>query len=182
MAENKNESINSKWKETANRFVVFLDIMGFKDRMLREEHEDVLQELKSLLEISTTLQGNSIVNEDIKTIQFSDSTVIFSKDDTSASLESIIVAATYFFLNAFVKGIPMKGACAFGKISISEKGDIFLGQPYIDAYLLQEDLKYYGIVCHHSFDNKISEFDHCSHTILNVETPFKNGNIVHNNT
>jgi|WetSurMetagenome_2_1015567.scaffolds.fasta_scaffold397245_2 hypothetical protein len=36
------------WNETPNIFVAFLDIMGFKDRVFREKHEDVKKKLESL--------------------------------------------------------------------------------------------------------------------------------------
>lgn len=36
------------WKTTCERFVAYLDIMGFKDRVYRESHEDVRKMLESL--------------------------------------------------------------------------------------------------------------------------------------
>ncbi|MDR0436880.1 MAG: hypothetical protein LBH22_01110, partial [Bacteroidales bacterium] len=54
-----------------------------------------------------------------------------------------------------VKGIPHKGALAFGKMTLDTERSIFFGQPLIDAYLLQEELHYYGIIIHGSVEEKI---------------------------
>ena len=43
---------NHKWNENGDHLVLFMDIMGFKDRVTRMEHQDLLNkmiEFKALL-------------------------------------------------------------------------------------------------------------------------------------
>ena len=65
--------LQSDNKNTADRYVVFLDIMGFKDRVARTGHDssditNYISKYKSSLELA----------------QFSDSIVLFSSDDSEA--------------------------------------------------------------------------------------------------
>ena len=52
----------------------------------------------------------------------------------------------------------MKGAISCGDMSVNINQQIFFGQPLIDAYLLQEDVLFYGIVLHNSAERKLNEF------------------------
>ena len=90
------EKIN-KWKHTDERFVAFLDIMGFKDRLLREGQERVRIMLKSLrptiedvrrkkrvfyAKVEKTTNKKTITDDRsslIYPVTFSDSIILFSK-------------------------------------------------------------------------------------------------------
>ena len=87
---------------------------------------------------------------------------------------------------AICKEIPLKGAIAYGMIVVDDKQNLFCGQPIIDAYLLEEELQYMGVVFHHTFDEAYHNFSETQHDrvsswIKEVQTPFKYGKRIHQN-
>ena len=72
-----------RWKPTCNRFVAFFDVMGFKDYVMRNKHEDVLKRITDIknakqLIIDGTTPG-LFMDTKLKSFQFSDSFFIFSE-------------------------------------------------------------------------------------------------------
>lgn len=114
------------------------------------------------------------------TTTFSDSIVIFSKDNSDDSEIAMMIAMSYMFERAMSNGIPLKGALSFGRMSVDKEKQIFFGQPLIDAYLLQEDLFYYGITIHNSAEQKLSRLSDKQY-FKDLSTPLKSGNIFHYN-
>ena len=180
-----------KWITTTNRFVAFLDIMGFKDFVSRNSHDKVYEMLKKLSRskkiIDKLVPGNVSSNyygKGIYTTSFSDSIILFSTDDTQDSFDLFSSSVAYILSEAMKDSIPMKGAIAHGIISVDKERQIYFGQPLIDAYLLQEDVNYYGVVAHNSIDhyfltNKIE--DYIRSMYANIKTPLKAGRIDHHN-
>jgi hypothetical protein len=168
--------VECEWEPTANRFVAFFDIMGFKDMVSKKSHEEVLILLKSLNNNVKALesQNNTIQTElndmifgETKTFTFSDSLIIFSKSDLEADARKLWADFSYIMHIASSEQIPIKGALSFGKITVDVKNSIFFGQPIIDAYLLQEDLHLFSLVADHNYENKIKELK------LNVMSSFE---------
>lgn len=178
-------SKNTNWEPTCNRFVAFLDIMGFKDMVSRKKHADIYKMLESISKVSEEIAKQpEFASNNVYITTFSDSIVIFSKDDTQWSLQQFITAVTYMFANMMLRSIPVKGACAYGEISVNKKRAIFFGQPQIDAFLLQEDVNYYGIVCHNSYDKYLYDSkDEKTRSYLSyrLKTKLKSGDITHYN-
>lgn len=190
-----------RWKTTDKRFVVFLDIMGFKDYVSRHSHDEVYDMMSKISDSRDII--DDIVNDIAKekkevgkdldkglyTTSFSDSVILFSKDDSSESFRLITTAAAFVFSYALENSIPMKGAISFGMISVNKEKQIYFGQPLIDAYLLQEEVQYYGIVAHNSLDEYISnmtdndksENESILDSYKEIRTPLKFGSIIHFN-
>lgn len=178
------------WEHTNNRFVIFIDIMGFKDFVARHNHEEVYEKmlkLSSVREIIEKALNEAMAKEysnKVYSTSFSDSIIIFSKSDDLESFKAVSIVASILFSSATINSVPMKGAFAYGKISVNRDKQIYFGQPLIDAYLLQEEVNYYGIVSHNSVDkyllinkDKIND----SNPFFQIKTPLKNGFITHNN-
>lgn len=79
-------------KNTANRFVAFLDIMGFKDRVARNSHAKLLTQLTDFNKDIAGYIGK-YQQAEIQLAQFSDSIVLFSNDTTPKSLKTIAEVA-----------------------------------------------------------------------------------------
>lgn len=163
---------------TRNRFVAFLDIMGFKDRVTRNNHNEVLKELETFQSNISQYVGYHQA-ADIQLTLFSDSILIYSKDDTIDSLKALADITSHVMMYAIQqeKPIPLKGAIAAGIMTCNQTKQLYFGQALIDAYLLEENVKYYGVLVHHSaekylHDESITEF-------RNIEAPLKSGNISH---
>ncbi|MFZ1705871.1 MAG: hypothetical protein WAT79_16110 [Saprospiraceae bacterium] len=190
MAKKKIEKTN--WKPTDDRFVAFLDILGFKDLVMRKSHEEIYQSLnqisksKKLIE-KAALELDSVGDAEVYVVSFSDSIVIFSKNDSIENFRYFLFATRWLFTGAFNKQIPIKGAIAHGEISLNKTEQIYFGQPIIDAYLMEEDVNYMGVVAHNSIDeyvaniNNQEEKDKFKNLLIEEKTPLKCGLLTHTN-
>lgn len=185
----KNKTENKIEDYTKECFVVFFDILGFKDMMVRLGGDEVYKKFEKLIDLKHDIRNQTTLKNEIgkfDILNFSDSFIFVSEDNSINSLEWIEVIASYFFIHSLRLGIPLKGAIAYGKMKINKEKQIYIGQPLIDAFQLQEDLKYYGIVVHHTLtkfilDNKPAESSINTNYQFNVKTPFKYGKISHFN-
>ncbi len=183
--------IKTKWKPTDKRFVAFLDILGFKDLVMRKSHEEIYQSLKQiskskeLIEKSTELEVFG--DAEVYVVSFSDSIVIFSKNDSFENFFYFLLATRWFFVGVFKKKIPLKGAIAHGEISLNKSEQIYFGQPIIDAYVMEEDVDYMGIVAHNTVDQYLSkiknkeEKDNIKGLLFESKTTLKCGKLTHTN-
>lgn len=180
---------NSDWKIKTKRYVAFLDILGFKDYVLRHDIDDVYKRLQTLNALRSEDDSSDYDYEEGKRIKFtifSDSIFIFSKDDSFTNLRYFLTYVKRVMRMALRAEIPLKGAIAYGDIIVDEEQNLFCGQPIIDAYLLEEDLQYMGVVFHHTFEEPFENLSDAHYHkvkgwIKEVRTPFKYGNRVHLN-
>ncbi len=187
-----------KWKNTCNRFVAFMDIMGFQDRVFRDNHNDVLDIMKELSNCLTAINNvaekrmavSNIQNEKenvdfscVKAVFFSDSIFIVSSDDSIISFARLCATANFIIAKAMLKKIPMKGAIAYGEMTSDFNRSIHFGKPLIDAYNLQQELYLYAVVLHHTAEKEL-----INRKILNIfekqrlskyNVPLKNGIAYH---
>ena len=184
-------------KNTADRFVAFLDIMGFKERVARTEHSQLLTQLTNFnraitgyigkyqaTEIQLAQFSDSIVlfsNDTTLLAQFSDSIVLFSNDTTLNSLETLADVTRGIMQTAIKQQIPIKGAIAQGQITCDIPKQLFFGQALIDAYLLEENIHYYGILVHHTAENSVTKLNNENNNNIfkDIKAPLKSGKISH---
>jgi len=165
----------SNWEIHDNRFVVFLDIMGFKDLISKNPPHNVYDIMLKLNHLRKPIDEfysfefiknlNLSPNLGLKNVMFSDSILISSINDSIDAAMNLLLFCNTFMAHCMKYTIPL-----------------------IDAYQLEEDLKLYGIVLHHSFESKIFSFnkDHpfyndIDHFIIKYKTPLQNKNINHYN-
>lgn len=189
----KNE-IKNKWKVKDKRFVAFLDILGFKDWISRSSHEEIYDKLSKISYIRLALEkltdnynSKNIDYRDINIVSFSDSIVIFSKDDSLENFKHFLFSVVFLFTNAIENGIPIKGGAAYGEVSLNKSEQIYFGQPIIDAYLIEEDVNYLCITLHNSLDKYIDDNwaeisnKEIDYLLFECKTPLKSGLIEHRN-
>ena len=164
-------------KNTANRFVAFLDIMGFKERVARTNHSKLLAQLTNFNRDITSYIGK-YQNTEIQLAQFSDSIVLFSNDATQKSLKTLAEVTCGIMQTAIKQQIPIKGAIAQGKITCDIPKQLFFGQALIDAYLLEENIHYYGILVHHTAEKSVINLGEKS-IFKDIKAPLKSGKIFH---
>lgn len=178
----------TKWEITTNRFVAFFDIMGFKDFVERNSHEAVVNRLYKLNEIIDQIKDmhmigslkdvNSAYDEDVnlnesKVVIFSDSVMIFSKDDSLESCNKILIDSSYLLYYAIQSQIPLKGVLSFGEVTLDFDNSLFFGRPVIDAYLLHDQLQMYAAIMDHHFEGKMSQLDLLKEFKEDVATEYK---------
>jgi len=180
----------TNWKPTDKRFVAFLDLLGFKDKVMRSTHEEIYAELNKISTARKNLEEsvneeiiqNTFSDVDIYIVSFSDSIVLFSKNDSEDNFKFFSLALIGLFSNAIKNKIAIKGAVAHGLVSLNKSEQIYFGQPIIDAFLLEEDVNFLGILCHNSIDKYLkstTNSDFINATYKFTETPLKYGNINH---
>lgn len=153
------KTLDTVWGITCKRFVAFIDIMGFKDLIARNTHEDIYSLMKKMHDrrkAAESIPWGQAASILVTTTSYSDSIIMYSKDDSYDSMYSLICAVSALTNDLLIEGIPHKGAVAFGIITLDHKNSIFFGQPLIDAYLLQEEINFYGIIAHGTAEEEIN--------------------------
>ena len=184
---------NQDWNKTANRFVAFFDIMGFKDLVQRNSHDDILIKLKTLKNVLKELEGmdseskealKKLKTEKLQTrsITFSDSIIIFSKGDTVADFNKIVLDSYLLLHKAIERGIGIKGALSYGRITVDFENSLFFGQPIIDAYLLHDELLLYAVILDNNIEAKqtaLGEHNLPNDLLVDCKIPLRSGKIKH---
>lgn len=189
------------WNPTCERFVAFLDIMGFRDRVYRESHEDVRKMLKSLrptikvfedlakstiriFQLKAKLEDTKIPEPTvILPVSFSDSIILVASDKSINSLSELINYIKIIIFEAISEGIPMKGSISCGEMTADKDNSLFFGRPLIDAFELQNELQLYGVILHHTVEKCLSELNITKnfekYDIFKYPVPMKSGKITH---
>ena len=174
------------WEVSSKRFVAFFDIMGFKDMVVRHDNSDIYKTLSELHE-SVLNPINEIQRDlehfdtiDIQTVMFSDSIMLVSNKDTKRAAMSILYYSGYLLSFCLKEKIPVKGAISYGTMTSDFEKSIHFGQPLIDAYLLEEDLKLYGCVIDNNFEMYLRD-NEMLEGLEKYKTPLKSGKVSHYN-
>jgi hypothetical protein len=174
--------IKDDWLITTKRFVGFIDIMGFKDMVARNPHEFIYEMMKTIderIKFNANVSWGEIQSKLVKTSTYSDSITIYSKDDSPDSLHHFNCTISSLTEDLFAASIPHKGAYSFGIMTLDTNRSIFFGQPLIDAYLLQDELSFYGVIGHASADESIHNSNKKPPFLASYLCPLKNGSCIH---
>lgn len=118
-----------------NRYVLFLDILGFKKiiEATYDKDEDVPNEIEKLYNaLKTISKTNSRTTGSKRITQFSDSIVVSFNDIEQHEFSHLLDDISYMlFLLAF-EGIVCRGAIAYGKFYHDDK--YLFGPALVDAY------------------------------------------------
>jgi len=187
------------WENTCERYVAFLDIMGFKDIVFRESHEKIKEMFECLRPTIESIrkEANAIIGEErVKTkntttsystifpISFSDSIILFSSNNSNQSALLMVVNVASILSDAMKNGIAMKGSIAYGEMTaeIEEGRSLYFGKPLIDAFELQKELELYSAVLHHTAEKalvKSCKYILDSGLVKKYFVPMKSGRINH---
>ncbi len=180
----------NNWAITANRFVAFFDIMGFKDLVERNSHKEVVDKLNTLKNALKTLEIANVDErfkkydmEETKSITFSDSIIIFSKSDTIKDAKKILLDSAWIVNAALQIGLGIKGAISHGEITVDFRESLFFGRPIIDSFLLQDQLHLYAAILDNNFEKKINAFsldDTFKDLYISYKACIKTGKVSHN--
>lgn len=171
-------TLDTAWGITCKRYVAFIDIMGFKDLVARNNHEDIYTLMKKMhhrRKMAENIQWGQASSKLVTTTTYSDSIIMYSKDDTYNSMYSLICAVSALTNDLLIDGIPHKGAVAFGILTLDHENSIFFGQPLIDAYLLQEEINFYGIIMHGTAEEELNSHKKVMPFTKYYSCPFKVG-------
>lgn len=150
------------WNRYGNRFVGYIDIMGFKDLVARNNEEVIyimMHRIRNSIFQNLIIHGvddpKDGYESNIYVTTYSDSIIVYSKDDSKQSLNSFLNSISGLTSDLIRNAIPHKGAIAYGLMTLDFKNSIFFGQPLIDANFLHDELAFYGVVVHATADRFI---------------------------
>lgn len=134
--------------ESGKRYVAFFDLLGFSAWLESEGSFNVFTYVRGFLNlmIRASLPG-SVVNPDmsvvtnettIGVINFSDSIVFYSRDDSETCLEAILRVSGEF-MNVVITGPSrmIRGGIAYGEFYADPEANAYVGQALVDAYRLE---------------------------------------------
>lgn len=171
------KNAETKQNVTAERLVLFADIMGFKDRVMRTKHEALEKDLLELTEWSR--MDPLKLGDHLFLSQFSDSILVVTDGVGAQQANLITRAGVVLTQECLQRGFPLKGAIAQGTFTYDASKQLFFGQPLVDAYLLQESVKYYGIVLHHTAEQVMRDTPKVKSLYEKVDAFIDNGRISH---
>jgi len=145
------------------RFVAFFDILGFSSWVENEGSKKVFMYVRGFLNLmvrsslprSTVHQDMSvdIQKSDIGYINFSDSIVFYSRNDSYHCLKAMLTVCGEF-MNIVICGPSrmLRGAIAHGEFYADPKANAYVGKALIDAFHLEEDQDWLGLSLHDSVE------------------------------
>ena len=107
-----------------------------------------------------TRAENLLQGDRLKLAFFSDSILVVSEANTQEDLNLISKAGVVLMQESFKNGFAIKGCLAHGQFHYDTETNIFFGLPLVNAYQLgDQELKYYGIIVHHTAERKIRDLN-----------------------
>lgn len=153
----------AKTLESSEGLVLFLDIMGFKDKVLRTPHKELGRQLRRFKSKHTKLKPLMKMEAKVKRekkieiVQFSDSIIAVAHRADMFTLNRLVKIASILMQIGLESNFAMKGAIAMGDVTFDSENQLYYGQAIVDAYLMEEELKFYGVAFHHTVEKLVED-------------------------
>lgn len=123
-----------------NCWLAYFDILGFKKLFENASNPNALFVIRIIYE-DVLLKLKAGAKQDIHTVWFSDTFIIFTPDDSPESFQDIRLLTEEFFVECIGNEVSLRGALSFGLFSFESaiNEGIYLGNALIDAYTFAED-------------------------------------------
>lgn len=136
-------------------FVAMLDVLGFTKLVsttplaaLVTSYEGLLQMKRNAARVPVLAPGGGYVHQ-VGTTIFSDTIVLWCDDDPS-SLDTFLTAVAALMARAIDQDWLLRGGVAYGDAVMCKDIRIFVGQPIIDAYHMEQTQQWVGAALHPS--------------------------------
>ncbi len=179
------------------KFVAFLDILGFKEIVQNNDHEDLVSIFKDHIHLNLQIaiaNGMYIHSEGnqekkvfadfnkikINSFVISDSIIIWTNNSSVLEFVYLIQALQIFLAGTFVNGIPLRGGVSLGNLSVvgEEYSNNFVvnhktivGEGLVNAYTLEGISEWSGCIIDEKtikyIDNEVSKAFNGNDTFLN---------------
>ena len=147
-------------RDEQERFVLLVDIMGFSAFVQNTPFTEARKKLEDFRNSLNTRIQHLCLGGHLDFAFFSDSILVVTEADTQEDLNRISKAGAVLMQESFKSGFAIKGCLAHGQFHYDPKDSIFFGLPLVDAYRLgDQELKYYGIIVHHTAEEKIRKLN-----------------------
>lgn len=174
--ENKS-NLEINWDDSNDRLVFYGDIMGFKNLIATTEHDKMNEIMKKFWDDVDT-NSSPLIGKGLRMMRFSDSVILATFGSGNKDLNKLTKAVTRLMQLSLRMELPIKGAIAKGNLTLDEKRQLVFGRALVDAYLLEEELLYYGVAVHHSVEGLVKNNLQTQPYHL-IKLPMKTGMIPH---
>lgn len=141
--------------EPKNSFVAFLDVLGFKEMVMKKSDENKLKLEKFFSKVLEAFEIFSHDKAELKKLIISDS-IILVVEDKKVHFETLLKAIRNLQAWLAIEGIWIRGAISHGEINFDEPNKIVYGSGYIKAYLLEQKAEYPRVIIDPSLITMIS--------------------------
>lgn len=128
-----------------NRWISYFDLLGFQKLVEKTDLSLIIQDYEKILD-DLELKTSEKKKFGIDYSWFSDTFLIFAKDDSLESFTLIEQASRLFFQRLISRNIPLRGALTVGELYTQKDKNIFLGKGIIDAYKYGEGQNWIGFI------------------------------------
>jgi hypothetical protein len=161
-----------------NRWFCYLDLLGFKD-LVRTKNSGHVIELYD--EVIGKLKAGADAKKSfgISYSWFSDTFILFSKNDSLQDFTLLEQAGRLFFQRLILAEIPVRGALSHGELYSNLERNIFIGEALIEAYEYGEKQNWLGFVLTPSVYVKLLDTELDVRNRYNYRTVVRQGVITH---
>jgi len=140
-----------------NRTVAVCDILGFKSLVMAKPLQDLLQ---GELALFRKLVGFSVKHEDVSSSPpdlcglrsqervgfawFSDTVLIYSKDDTDISCRNVIETVAWLLFSTMLTQTKVRAGIAYGEFAEDSVNESYFGRAIVEAYELEQAQEWAG--------------------------------------
>lgn len=179
------------------KFVAFLDVLGFKEIVLNNNHEDLVSIFKTNIHLNLQIaiasgsyvqaentQGKKVLADfrkiKINSFVISDSIILWTNSATVLEFVYLIQTLQIFLAGTLVGGIPLRGGVSVGNLSVIgvEYSNDFIvnhktiiGEGLVNAYKLEGLSDWSGCIIDEKvikyLDNEVSNACHGNFDLLN---------------
>lgn len=140
--------------------VALFDVLGFSARVRNTELQQLGRSYRDLLSLKRRVgnvpvirMGEGEVDEwESPSAVFSD-TILFWADAEPESAESFLTTCSELLAKSLNAGWPLRGAIAIGESILDRNARVFIGEPIVEAYRLEEAQNWIGAAVHPSCIN-----------------------------
>ena len=168
-----------KWDDAAERLVLYADIMGFKSRVMDNSHEALRDDISRFRSAWESRMKPFLKADHLRYVQFSDSILIVVNGVDEKMFNLITKAAFCLMHTAISNRFPIKGVISQGTFTYDKTRELYFGRPLVDAALLHDEIKYYGIVVHNSAEATIKAKKDGENRYCKSEIPLDKGKTSH---
>ncbi|QJD87608.1 hypothetical protein [Cohnella herbarum] len=138
------------------KFIAFLDILGFRDMVNSNSHNDLEKIIESVIE-RNVLRAEKNVNKTLRDLKYddvqisfltlSDSIIIWTGDKNALSFVGFIMIVNILSAALMYDGVPIRGGISCGPISIKQdKRQYLYGKGIVKAYNIEKKQDWSGVV------------------------------------
>jgi hypothetical protein len=136
-------------KDSGSRYLLLVDVLGFRKSVQDEAVEAVYQRINASLRSLHTLEAGT---RGFATLSFSDTLILWQQLEAPSvwTFGQLWIVGTRLFSALLAKGVPVRGAISFGDFTVrrdsDNRHDVFFGKALIEAYDAERSESWLGIV------------------------------------